>query len=155
MTAPSLYEVLVRPLANGYGALAAGRCAAVDVVGESSGDRLPRDLDALAALRRCDAGGRRDGLRRHGHGGATRDRADRGLHDPTSGACGSERRCRPARRLSVPGAVVVQLAAATLTGLPNASAPLALKIWEPPTVRLALGGETVIVWSGAAATVSL
>ena len=57
--------------------------------------------------------------------------------------------------LSVPGAVVVQLAPATLTGLPNASAPLALKVWEPPTVRLALGGETVIAWSGAAATVSV
>ena len=30
-------------------ALAAGRCAAVDLVGDGSGYRLPRDLDALAA----------------------------------------------------------------------------------------------------------
>jgi hypothetical protein len=56
--------------------------------------------------------------------------------------------------LSVPGAVVVQLAPATLTGLPNASAPLAVKVCEPPPVRLAVGGETVIVSSGAATTVS-
>jgi hypothetical protein len=61
----------------------------------------------------------------------------------------------PLAGLSVPGAVVVQLAAATLTGFPNASVPLALKVWELPTVRLALGGARVIVWSGAATTVSI
>jgi hypothetical protein len=57
--------------------------------------------------------------------------------------------------LSEPGAVVVQFAPATLTAFPNASVPLAVKVWEPPTVRLALDGDTVIVWSGAAATVSV
>jgi hypothetical protein len=56
---------------------------------------------------------------------------------------------------SVPGAVVVQPAPATPTGFPNESLPLALKVWEPPTTTLAVLGDTVIVWSGAAPTVSV
>src|SRR3954447_23397356 len=44
---------------------------------------------------------------------------------------------------SVPGAVVVQDAVETSTGVPKASTPVAVNCWAPPTVTDALVGETV------------
>src|SRR5438477_2168509 len=50
---------------------------------------------------------------------------------------------------TVPGAFVVHDAFETGTGLPYASAPVAAKVCVPPTVTVAVAGETVMVASAA------
>src|SRR5712692_6824939 len=55
---------------------------------------------------------------------------------------------------TLPGAVVDQVAPATLTGLPYRSAPEALNGCVPPCVTVAEAGETAIEASAVAFTVS-